>query len=87
MEPVFQHDPALIASKHERLLPLLHVVRSLGSRGKIRRGQRLIYHLEGRTILKKDLITDGPFGQSKGGHAETKRQPVFATAPRFKLLR
>ena len=31
--------------------------------GKMRRGQRLTY--EGKTITQKNVITDGPFGESK----------------------
>ena len=31
--------------------------------GKMRRGQRLTY--EGKTITEKNVITDGPFGESK----------------------
>jgi hypothetical protein len=31
--------------------------------GKMRRGQRLTY--EGKTITRKNVITDGPFGESK----------------------
>jgi hypothetical protein len=31
--------------------------------GKMRRGQRLTY--EGKTIAQKNVITDGPFGESK----------------------
>jgi hypothetical protein len=31
--------------------------------GKMRRGQRLTY--EGKTIAPKNVITDGPFGESK----------------------
>ena len=42
----------------------------LAAEGKIRRGQRLTY--EGRTVLGSNVITDGPFGESKeviGGFA------------------
>ena len=35
----------------------------LAAEGKIRRGQRLTY--EGRTVLGSNVITDGPFGESK----------------------
>ena len=35
----------------------------LVSEGKIKRGQRLTY--EGKTVARKGLITDGPFGESK----------------------
>ena len=35
----------------------------LAVEGKIRRGQRLTY--EGRTVLGSNVITDGPFGESK----------------------
>jgi hypothetical protein len=31
--------------------------------GKMRRGQRLTY--EGKTVAQKNVITDGPFGESK----------------------
>src|SRR5436309_13260384 len=31
--------------------------------GKIKRGQRLTY--EGKTVARQNLITDGPFGESK----------------------
>ena len=31
--------------------------------GKMKRGQRLTY--EGKTIARKNLVTDGPFGESK----------------------
>jgi hypothetical protein len=31
--------------------------------GKMRRGQRLTY--EGKTVTQKNVITDGPFGESK----------------------
>jgi hypothetical protein len=35
----------------------------LVSEGKMKRGQRLRY--EGRTVARHDVITDGPFGESK----------------------
>ena len=35
----------------------------LVSEGKMKRGQRLTY--EGKTIARKNVITDGPFGESK----------------------
>jgi len=35
----------------------------LAAEGKIRRGQWLTY--EGRTVLGSNVITDGPFGESK----------------------
>src|ERR1700730_2157088 len=31
--------------------------------GKIKRGQRLTY--EGKTVVRQNVITDGPFGESK----------------------
>jgi hypothetical protein len=31
--------------------------------GKMRRGQRLLY--EGKTVARQNVITDGPFGESK----------------------
>ena len=31
--------------------------------GKMKRGQRLTY--EGKTILRQNVVTDGPFGESK----------------------
>ncbi len=33
------------------------------SEGKMKRGQRLTY--EGRTVARQNVITDGPFGESK----------------------
>ncbi len=35
----------------------------LVSEGKMKRGQRLMY--EGKTIARQNVITDGPFGESK----------------------
>jgi hypothetical protein len=35
----------------------------LVNEGKMKRGQRLTY--EGRTIARQNVITDGPFGESK----------------------
>ena len=35
----------------------------LVNEGKMKRGQRLTY--EGRTIVRQNVITDGPFGESK----------------------
>jgi hypothetical protein len=35
----------------------------LVNEGKMKRGQRLTY--EGKTILRQNVITDGPFGESK----------------------
>jgi hypothetical protein len=35
----------------------------LVNEGKMKRGQRLTY--EGKTIARKNVITDGPFGESK----------------------
>jgi hypothetical protein len=35
----------------------------LVAEGKMKRGQRLKY--EGKTILRQNVITDGPFGESK----------------------
>ncbi len=35
----------------------------LVSEGKMKRGQRLTY--EGKTIVRQNVITDGPFGESK----------------------
>ena len=31
--------------------------------GKMKRGQRLMY--EGKTVMRQNVITDGPFGESK----------------------
>ena len=35
----------------------------LADEGKIKRGQRLTY--EGKTVVRQNVITDGPFGESK----------------------
>ena len=35
----------------------------LADEGKIKRGQRLTY--EGKTVARQNVITDGPFGESK----------------------
>ncbi|HEX3445534.1 MAG TPA: YciI family protein [Chthoniobacterales bacterium] len=35
----------------------------LVNEGKMRRGQRLTY--EGKTVMRQNVITDGPFGESK----------------------
>jgi hypothetical protein len=40
-----------------------HWLDRLVDEGKMRRGQRLTY--EGKTISQRNVITDGPFGESK----------------------
>jgi hypothetical protein len=53
VDPLLQMDYRVLVSWLDRLV----------DEGKMKRGQRLLY--EGKTIARKNVITDGPFGESK----------------------
>jgi hypothetical protein len=51
------------AEIHNTITQFYSWLDGLVSDGKIKRGQRLKY--EGKTIARKNVITDGPFGETK----------------------
>ena len=59
-----QWDEALTRDEKQGAIDKFYVwLDRLVDEGKMKRGQRLTY--EGKTIVKKNVITDGPFGESK----------------------
>ena len=57
-------DPSLSRDQIENVIDQFYRwLERLVDEGKMRRGQRLTY--EGKTISQKNVITDGPFGESK----------------------
>jgi hypothetical protein len=59
-----QWDAALSPDKIENVIGQFYTwLDQLVNEGKVRRGQRLRH--EGKTIMRQNVITDGPFGESK----------------------
>ena len=59
-----QWDESLSRHEIEKVIDQFYLwLERLVDEGKMRRGQRLTY--EGKTIASKNVITDGPFGESK----------------------
>ena len=59
-----QWDKSLSRNKIERAIDQFYTwYDRLVDEGKIKRGQRLTY--EGKTVARQNVITDGPFGESK----------------------
>ena len=59
-----QWDSTLSRAEIQSAIDQFYVwIKQLVDEGKMKRGQRLTY--EGRTVARKHLITDGPFGESK----------------------
>lgn len=59
-----QWDSTLSRAEIQNAIDQFYVwFNQLVDEGKMKRGQRLTY--EGKTVARKHLITDGPFGESK----------------------
>lgn len=59
-----QWDEALTRDEIQSTIDQFYIwLDGLVDEGKMKRGQRLTY--EGRTIARKNVVTDGPFGESK----------------------
>jgi hypothetical protein len=59
-----QWDSTLSRAEIKSAIDQFYVwLNQLVDEGKMKRGQRLTY--EGKTVARKHLITDGPFGESK----------------------
>ena len=59
-----QWDSTLSRAEIQSAIDQFYVwIKQLVDEGKMKRGQRLTY--EGKTVARKHLITDGPFGESK----------------------
>ncbi len=59
-----QWDPTLSESQIQNAIEQFYTwYERLANEGKIKRGHRLAY--EGKTIAGQNLVTDGPFGETK----------------------
>lgn len=59
-----QWDKSLTADEIQNVIDRFYTwLDRLVDEGKMKRGQRLTY--EGKTVARKNVITDGPFGESK----------------------
>ena len=59
-----QWDSTLSRKERQNVIDQFYAwLEQLVDEGKMKRGQRLTY--EGKTIVRQNVITDGPFGESK----------------------